>query len=409
VNDARSNYTALIVDDETSRAEDWSRSLEEITNIQPSHASRDAVERDFGRLVDLRRKLREGDELPDADLEALNQHDILVIDFDLIDISPSLTAPSLAYLVNMFTDVPVIAILNEIWESDFDLTFAPHDEPMADAYLGSDHLLRPGLWNTHFEDFRPWNWPVLTLEVDKWPIRLERALKAIHQGQSVMDFLGLRGAPMTDDALDWLLKGHQSDSGEPASELEEMTIEQWVTGSPNLLERRERKALKEHGRQDRLIARVAARGLTRWIDQFVLAAQYPLIDLPHLYAKMPSGFLGHDRQEVRSRIVDPGIHPLEPILAPELHSYIYSSGVVPSRPLLRWDLIEENAGELHSLFSEVDDGESEIVFLEDSSSFAAVEDAIPIRIGVDVLDNRRYVDGNLDGVNYSPKSKLLEE
>jgi hypothetical protein len=408
VSDADSKYSVLIVDDEERRAEVWADELKSISNIAPKFAEAQQVKADFAKLVDLRVRLRDGEELPDLELEVLDKCQVLVIDYDLIDISPSLTAPSLAYLINIFTDVPVIAILNETWERDFDLTFTPHDEPMADVYLGSDHLLRPGLWSTDFSDFRPWSWPVLTDEVEKWPQRRDLALQAIVEKQSVMDFLGLRGAPLTDDALDWLLKGHSSESETSAGSLEEMTIEQWVSGCPNLLERRERQAMKEHDVPDLLFARIAARGLTRWMDQYVLSAQYPLIDLPHLYTRMPGAFRGEDRESIRSAILNPCIDGLEALLAEEVHGYIYDSGVVPSRLLLRWDLIEENAGKLRHLFSEVEEGESDLVFLEDSSSFAPVDDATSFRISVDVIDNRRYVDGELQGVNYSPKSKLLE-
>ena len=172
----------LICDDSIEFAYGFKRDLESMDVVNENFVVDTLVD---GELIQASSALEERliqaskgkiSEYPNDGATVLDETDILVIDYELIDVSASVTGERIAYLARCFSQCGLIIALNQhppYRQEYFDLTLRGYPESFADLNISSDSLRNPGLWSQDWDNFRPWSWPLLPLALEKFNRRVE--------------------------------------------------------------------------------------------------------------------------------------------------------------------------------------------------------------------------------------------
>lgn len=198
--------------------------------------------------------------------------DLLLIDYNFVRLSHAggLTGHRLAYLARCYSDAKYIVVLNQFGENRFDLTLRGHPEAHADLHIGLRQATNAGLWRREeWPDFRPWVWPVLpdaVARLDRLTAEVAAALDA-----KVFDHLQLT------DRMGAIPRNVRQFLGG-----DDVTFDSFARESGFGFD------LSDKPFDDRVVARVAASRISKWLEHMVLAAQDLLIDAPRLLSRYPS-------------------------------------------------------------------------------------------------------------------------
>ncbi|MBF0181189.1 MAG: hypothetical protein HQM03_14295 [Magnetococcales bacterium] len=332
--------------------------------------------------------------------------EIVVIDYDLAHISGGslITAETMARLCRAFTDTPVILIMNQYREFDFDLSLRGHPDSRADLNIKSEHLSRPRLWHFNADDssqFRPWYWPELSSAAERQKKRVADLLENGNLEVSILEHLGFTETEterMWSNALGFL---HPKD---PRS----ATFRTFVQESGKGTDVKDDRPLTEsrHPCAQRAVARIAAARIAKWLDKLVLASQDILVDLPHLVERMPCLVPKDHRNDVTAWNAFVTLEENPKTDADLLRRFGFQKPHWLSRPACWWTRIDEDR-ELRMARKEDRLGNpNDFVFREDSSDFANRDDSQEFRADFDCIFDRRSLT-EVDGLEYGPRVRLV--
>lgn len=386
----------LVIDDHPDRAEGWAQ------RIRANQHADVTVKGDADRISELVEELKHlqshlrGKQLKIPDGTYFDQFDVVFVDYDLIGVDSGLTADNLTYLMTLFSDTAVIAMVNKYSKTDFDLKMLPHLDDHVDLHIGDPYMANDGLWSSQYGRFRPWHWPDLTLTSVSYERRIEDVLDNFDEPLSTL--VGFDITKMPQKAFDWF--PDNDDVGE-------MTARQWLSHNPSLFAPKDHDAFQAslEELEDRWLARLVARHLYRILDRVVLPTQTVLMDLPHAYMKAPGAFSGTDRNAVRNNIARLDLDPTD-VLTDVGQQLLMEKSWWLGRPVLDWTKFDIDDDSHASLLKPFDESDEEYVFLEDRSIFVHWDDAWQFVPDIDAHDNVRYVDGRIEGISYRPNARL---
>jgi len=204
---------------------------------------------------------------------------IFVVDYDLFDTIPFLTAENIAYLARCFSKCGLIVGVNQYGHNTFDLTLKGHPESFADLNVGQEQLHNPNLWGGTALGFHPWHWPVLPDHLEDFEKKVEGIRESLKENPKddipIWQVLGF--SPEKFDVLPRSIA--QFLGREPAK----ATFRRFVRESGNGLRLKDARNVN-----DDVLARVGVARLSKWLERLVLPEQDILVDAPHLVSRYPS-------------------------------------------------------------------------------------------------------------------------
>jgi hypothetical protein len=241
---------------------------------------------------------------------AFNGADLLLLDNNLTLLDnegPPLTAESIAGYIRAFTSARYIISLNMNPDVDFDLRYLVGDFlTRADLAVNAEHIANKYLWTGDPEDaldaFAPWYWPRLHDAADYRTRQI--AFVRDNFDQAVLPSLGFNDATafamLSRHALGALSPkaAAEHDAADGGRALNEITFRDFFLAknrSLPLQNERDRlnSAYAENDAVREIVARIVAADVDLWLRRDVLGPQEPLVDVPHLTARLP--FLLGDR------------------------------------------------------------------------------------------------------------------
>ncbi len=377
----------LVYEDETSVANLWKDAIE----IACCRASVKTVGRsDFKELLKFihgRQKEWRKPKNQFADINIaieVDQVDVIVVDYDLLSYldEADTTGRRLAYLLRCFTRCRFIIILNAYGRNVFDLSLGGPATDFADVHIGGEQIGNPGLWQTPFEGYRPWYWPVVPDAMENF----EKCVKEVSTNldEPVLRFLNL------DCVIDWMPRQALDFlSGKDA--VEEVTFRSFVESDTGGLALRDRKTLDPE-RNPEQIARVAAARIGALLNLIILPEQSVLVDAPHLVSRLPSILRqGRDNIDMWNRLCDPTEANIDTLLDDNVGHYRFREKAHWLwRPAWYWPTINREKD-----IKEVADPwtyrEADWVFCEDLSRFVPIEVARDFRALVGPPFSKRFI------------------
>ena len=344
-------------------------------------------------------------------IERIDNASVFVIDYDLLNSQKegenelstgSLTGEIVAYLVRCFSKCKLIVGLNQYGSNPFDLTLKGELDSFADLNLGEYQLGNPGLWKSDWEDseqeFRPWSWPNLCGLLEDF----DKRIKEIHGNleESICKFLKF------DKELFQVLPREivQFIEKEETSEHYQTTFLEFLTESGNGLRLKDTENLKK-GKNLRILERVAAARISKWLEYRVLPEQDILVDAPHLISRYPSLITGDKKkietwnntaQLIRHEELGLDTELIEANRFDRIHWI--------SRPVWFWDKLREceNIKEVKEPWLTE---KPTWVFCEDTSRFQEQGQCSEFIANVSSPFTIRYVE-NISDINYRPRVRF---
>lgn len=394
----------LILDDDTSRAEGWRDTMVGYGGLEIHVPPKEDVSKIIGGLHTSRLQSREDRYLPFAGLDS---YDLVIIDYDLLGLetdgrSAWSTGAEVAYAARLMCDVGPIVVVNQFGTNSFDLTMRRTIISYADFDVGNEQISENSLWmSSGFKDFRPWHWPDLRKETNRFKEMHQFVLD--HIDQPMMQALGFE----LYDVLSPRFIGHDVVGVLGVKGAENVTFRQLVT------ERRDIKVFNIlekdlaiiRNMNDSQVARLSSVITWHWLEKVVLQSQEVLSDLPHIASKMPwvineySNLTAWDElcsMESPKGVID------------ELQGFRFEPSCMLTRPAY-WvgdasaKIMVPKTFEVSKL--------PDLAFCEDSSSFLKKDDAVSFPSDLFSFDKERWVKGDLNcgdtTVNYEPQAYLL--
>jgi hypothetical protein len=387
----------LICDDESFIEENLSCKLEAIGVAQQGFIVdfsrgrfRSAIDSLENRLASAREKKNPG--FPSNDnASIIDQASILIIDYDLLKMDPTLTGERAAYLARCFSRCGVIVALNQFppyMVENFDLTLRGHPESFADLNIPSDSIGNRGLWQEPWNGFRPWSWPLLPLAFEKFERRWKSLLDKLDQ--PIFEYLGLDKAKSL--SLPRSLIEYISRSGDP----KKTSFRDFVQNSGNGLKR------KDVPLADEAVARIAAARLHNWLENMILPGQDILVDAPHLISRYPSLVRG-DMNDLAvldraTRFV--GLDILDAVIA----QFQMQAEDWISRSVWFWGDVS-NCEAIKEISDPWSLAKPDSVFCEDISRFAPQDKARGFVADLESPFIHRFV-SYMDGIEYTPQVRF---
>lgn len=398
----------LVCDDDPDLAAVWMAEIKKVTatadyDLLPV-PSADALADAFADLLQRRARVRAGQ--PHGGEGGLfDDADIVIIDYDLIHIEDSgtrHTGEGIARLARAFSTCGIIVILNQFPEAQFDLSLRGHVASHGDLNLDADLVARPGLWtNGPWNDFRPWQWPVLSNAAER--LR-KRAAKLAVDGaldQPILATLGLSpddAVRISDTAF-----GFIAASAPDADALAAHTFRQFLVANSSAADPKDAECLLAV--DPGACARIAAARVAKWLERDLLAPQDVLVDAPHALQRFP--FLMRPEHlgdlDAWNAVAAGDLTPLRDDLVPNEAWFAMKDWL--GCPTLYWRRLDQ-AQSLGALRMEFDYSDvPDFVFLEDASRFAARDGAVEFRAGFHNEYDRRYAK-RYEGIKYAPQRRF---
>ena len=395
-------YSILICDDDPELAEEWREVVDgvvskELYTVKPC-APIEEVGAAVSELLARRTVARAGGGIErEAQDCVFDNVDILILDYDLLHIDEQrarYTGEGLARLARTFTECGTIVVVNQFRNAHFDLSLRGNLWSHADLNLNADLLERPGLWaDGPWEGFRPWSWQNLNRAVETQRAREE--LVESRLGASIVDVLNMDEDDvigLSDSAFGFVAPeaGGFSDFGS-------RTFKDFLSDAVD-----GRDALATTDSDPAMASRFVAARIGKWLEREVLGPQDALIDVPHLIERYPF-LLGNDVAELDAW--NAAIHDPERLKAETPDGCWFEPAEFLTRPAVwrhRFEADAEISERRHSYdYSEV----PPFVFLEDTSEFALLSEAIEFRAGHHNAFDRRFV-RHLAEFSYAPQRRL---
>jgi len=347
-----------------------------------------------------RRQFREEGRWEHDGENPLDDVSVLIVDFDLFEMGSYLDAEEVAYLARCFTTCGVVVILNRYGHNRFDLTLKDHLDSFADLDVGQDQLSNPFLWRDQKEDFAPWYWPALPAYAREYEQRVADVERAIREGISIWDVLGFpsdirRTLPT---ALVQVL----------GNDVEDARFDQFVAKSDYGLSSKDRERVygdDETLVDPKMVARVAAARVGKWLEWAVLPEQSILVDAPHLVERLPSLIEG-DSEGIetwngvakRHTAEVPGLRMdlIEPFRLRASHWL--------SKPAWFWPRVVE-CDDIDDVREPWNTRPPEWKFCEDTSRFYSEDQVVSFKAQTYSPFGYRYVE-RIDGVEYWPPGRF---
>ena len=323
--------------------------------------------------------------------------DILILDYDLLHIdehNARHTGESLARLARMFTTAGVVVVVNQFGGAHFDLSLRGHLSSHADLNLDADLLGTCGLWtDPPWSGFRPWHWQTLFRAVETQKER-QRTVRE-NFDKPIVDVLGMEEdsiAQLSDTAFGFLAPR----AGDWRS-IRSETFRSFASRPAN-----GKSASALSNADEEAACRFAASRIGKWLERLVLGPQDMLIDLPHLIQFFPF-LLENDMRELEAwNATACGAEGLKGRLP--AGCWFEREGFL-SRPAVWRQRFEQDAGIRKSRGTLDYSSVPPFVFLEDTSTFAPLEDAKQFRAGHHNAFDWRFIKRH-SGVTYAPQRRL---
>ena len=352
--------------------------------------------------------------------------DMLILDNNLAELripGARHTAEALAGHLRAFTDVPYIVSLNKNPLTDFDLRFLVGDyQTVTDLALNRRHLSSGGLWAgtpASLDEFLPWYWPVLS----EAPRRRRRQVDFIeqHLEEPVLAALGIGEGRVMD--LSRHARGAIFQDSAPGAPLDSCTFRDFFIESCRSLpidcERKKLAGLLEASDAStraavrRIVARVVAAEIDRWLRRDVLGPQDLLVDVPHLIMRMPF-LLGEGAGDVDAwnaclSEAEPPFGLSGDCYSRFLEGARYEHDIWVESACFWWPTLDSDS-ELNAMFYGDQRSWAPAVFCEDLSRFRLVDDEEPgwpreFAAEFEGAWSRRHV-AVLSDRSYTPKSRF---
>ena len=358
-------------------------------------AFQDAIEKLLSKQDGLRGNGKGSNEITEFDKAA-----IFIIDYDLLKSKAGglLTGEIIAYVVRCFSECKLIVGLNQYGRNAFDLTLRGHPESFADLNLGEDQLGNPDLWRGDWggfrRDFRPWYWPNLFGSLCNFDKKIEDVQENLDN--PICETLGFnlnlfRLLPRAVVQFIGTVK-----EKEPV----ETTFREFVMDSGNGL-----KPKDEAISDDKVLARIGAARISKWLERLVLPEQDILVDAPHLVARYPSLIAGDEKKiknwNSTAQLVDYRELGLD---TKTIEPYRLKKDYWMSRSVWFWDTLREDESIKEVREPWLTDKPSWI-FCEDASRFYNRKDCGEFFADTDSPFTRRFVRG-FKGIDYRPRVRL---
>ena len=294
----------------------------------------DALQCSIEKLQNKQEELRDNGTCSDENTE-FDEAAIFIIDYDLLKSQATkfLTGEIIAYIVRCFSECKLIIGLNQYGDNPFDLTLRGHPESFADLNLGVDQLSNPDLWRGNWGDsrrgYRPWYWPNVSDSLHHFDKKVEDVRENLKEPiHEVLDF---------DRELFQLLPREIVQFIGKEKEPVETTFREFVRHSGNGLRPKDKDISDV-----KVLARVGAARISKWLERLVLPEQDILVDAPHLISRYPS-LIADGGKKINAwnrtaQLVDYDELGLDAGL---IESYKFDKDYWISRPVWFWDTLRE--------------------------------------------------------------------
>ncbi|MDY2564055.1 hypothetical protein SON66_12350 [Pseudomonas syringae] len=394
----------LILDDETSRANLWKKSLDALVHGEIVVFDPGQVSQLIGELHRARYGSRDGGYQP---VESLEKYDLIIVDYDLLGLEMErpaawATGAELAYSMRLMSKVGPIVVVNQFGTNAFDLTMRRSVSSYADLDVGSAQITSPGLWKSYgFMGFRPWQWPDLHEESKRFECVYAFVLQ--HLDEPVMSTLGFE---LEDsDASNFISYEIAAflGAGQRNKDISFRAMVEKNAGLRvfNILEKDE-DVIK--GLPDEQTARIGTSILIHWLEKVVLPSQEVIADVPHLSIQIPWIVPDSSNPQAWDALcrLDEESIPLS------LSTFRVTPECLFSRPVFWAEKARRDISFPEDfLFSDL----PQIQFCEDISCFIPENIASSFPSDVIAFDKKRWVkmvkDSGAPTVNYEPQSYLL--
>ena len=327
----------------------------------------------------------------DDSAKTIDEASILIIDYALFNLDPSVTGERLAYLARCYSKCGIIIALNQYppyVEEHFDLSLRGHLESYADLNLPSNSLGNPGLWTERWNAFRPWSWPLLPKAIEKYQNRVNELASLLDE--RILEYLGFTGPKVLTlprSIIEFLSR----------EKPDEATFRNFVNSgeSGNGLRGREEVAIN-----DEAIARIAAARIGNWLEYNVLPGQDILVDAPHLISRFPSLLGEHETNDKTFNSLTSFSDQSEPGFNPTIESFRFTRTNWISRPVWFWNDLRD-CEEIEEVKNPFTKKHFDYVFCEDTSKFKPKENVRNFVAALDSPYARRYVE-KLEQIQYTP-------
>lgn len=388
-----------VYDDVRGRGEKYADILRDVQMVKENFKIVESIQNaDFKReLQELRARQSKARESKKwgGDTSLLDQTSILVIDYDLLKASEDtyLTGENVAYLARCYSKCGLILGLNidlkKAGDNPFDLTLRGHPESYCDLNIGSKQLGNEGLWDGKTEGFRPWHWPHLPNYLESFEHNSKYVVR--HIDQPISDALGIR---------DMIKYSPRSVTEFVGGDALKITFRKFVEKSGNGLRGRDKPP------SDKMVGRIAAARLSKWLERLVLPGQDLLIDAPHIVSRFPSLLVGDSSDvNVWNKTTQFGAFDKLSMDHKTIEEFRFKEAHWFSRAVWFWGPLSKS-NRIKEVKEPWERELTEYVFCEDSSSFCKQEDCRKFYIESDSPYNRRFI-RYFRGVNYQPRVRLL--
>ena len=415
-------------DDAEDVSQDWKEKLDVLLvgeGVDVNACSRPEIEEDLGVLHERRRRLLgdSGVALNDGQCN-LDVTDVLIVDNDLFELAGmnDLSAETVASRAGVYSDCGCIVVVNLNRDVDFDLSMLGTPESKADLHINDQFVADNGLWlecPRNDGEFRPWHWPLLLSTAVLYRWRIEQIAEALESGKGKMPILDYFGFGV--DSRRSLSRSARAFLHPTEKDVDKVSFLDFVGESVKAVSPKDGERIRER-EERKLIARIAARRLAKWLEWHVLGPQDVLTDLPHLVERMPFMVPADERECQRSwnrfaKLTETPLGLTEtplgltetPLgLTEEFGVKRFEMAKWFDRPVFWVESIETE--ENRERFLREDDANPlGLVFCEDSSSFHVGEQCEGFVAAHNSLSARRFVrwlNEHGEGVRYGPLSRL---
>jgi hypothetical protein len=307
-----------VCDDVEEIADGWVTAIQGVVPADFNVQRMPDAKSEVSKLL-LRKLAAEKGENPLAQTCALDDIDVLVIDYDLLhldDEGSRTTGEGVARLARTFSSCGTIVVMNQFKGPQFDLGMRGHLDSFADVNIDADLVGRAALWadlEPADGQFDPTTWTPVPLLLRAMR-DLSASLEASGLDSEIMPTIGLDEAALVK--LSDAAYGFLSVEAETSAQLAELTTRAFLRRSLN---EEFVASLEEHA--PKLLFAFAAARIGKWLDRAVLRPMDVLVDSAHLIDRLPF-------------MIDPDkVHVADP--------NSWSKAATDPEATLRWNVLEK--------------------------------------------------------------------
>lgn len=380
-----SNIKVRVHDDTDRTSNQWARKLQTLlgNNFDVEPITSSEFEESL-KVLERRRKLaRSKSNLAVEPCPIIDDSDVLVIDYDLLETNRSLflTGEEFAYLSRCYSRCGAIVVVNQYGKDTFDLTLKGHPESFADLNVGQYQLFCDGLWKENWKksEFRSWHWPAIPQLASN--LRRRKNELRDHLNEPIINYFGMGRLSLPSAAVEFL-------QGSLKKKPEHITFRDFVTNNSVHGLHRKDKPFEEGA-----ITRIAASRIGKWLERLILPGQNILVDAPHLVSRFPSLLRGSGNNLANwNKVAELGRRGPLGIKLKDISDFRFSALHWLSRPAWLWADVSacKKIKEVRDPFAK-GGSDQRFVFCEDTSRFVKRTEAQEFIADIPSPFVRRYV------------------